>query len=233
MVNFRKIADTKNLYRSALLKDLTEQDIAILRENNIKTVIDLRTPREYNEEKDDEVEGIKNIHLPLVDDDGLEMEIVIIKGMTLPDMEDYYTQMVSVDLKESWTKLFELLLSNNEPILFHCTSGKDRSGIVSAIILSALGYDDGTIYHDYLLTNENVDDPLPFQEYANTLPPDKAEIFLNHFKAREEYLDSMFGHIREEFGSIKKFLKECCSLDEDKIKILNDKYGNKDTKHYN
>ena len=59
MVNFRKIADTKNLYRSALLKDLTEQDIAILRENNIKTVIDLRTPREYNEEKDDEVEGIK------------------------------------------------------------------------------------------------------------------------------------------------------------------------------
>ena len=56
------------------------------------------------------------------------------------------------DHQADMQRWFNILLEHDEPILFHCTEGKDRTGFTAAIFLSALGVDD-QVLADYLLTN--------------------------------------------------------------------------------
>ena len=147
-------------------------------------------------------------------------------GMTLPDMAPFYKEIVGKEKKKTWTKIFKLLLkNNNKGILYHCSSGKDRTGILTAVILYALGFDKETIYKDYLLTNES---PLYYKEHVpDTLNKEQKKIWLEYFEARKEYLDISFDEIDREFGSLDNFLIENCSLDDNKIQKLKDKYLNK------
>jgi len=108
--------------------------------------------------------------------------------------------------------------------LFHCSAGKDRTGVLTAVILKLLGIDQETIYQDYLLTNQN---PLYYKKLALKMPPDIREVFLDFFQAKKEYLDSTFEEIEKIYGSFDAFLYECCGLNEEKINLLRDKYLNK------
>lgn len=58
-----------------------------------------------------------------------------------------------------FARIFSELLAMpaNEALVYHCSAGKDRTGMVSALILMALGVDDDTIARDYLLTNKLYD----------------------------------------------------------------------------
>ena len=96
-----------------------------------------------------------------------------------------------------------MLLEANGPVLFHCSGGKDRTGMFSALLLTMLGVEHAQVIQDYLLSNE--------------VPPDQAiEIVAAKVKApREavqavtrvdvEYLDAMFREIDVQFGSIDNY----------------------------
>ena len=56
--------------------------------------------------------------------------------------------------------MFEDIIAGNVPILFHCSAGKDRTGIAAILILLALGVDEETAIYDYMLTNEYRKDML-------------------------------------------------------------------------
>ena len=184
--------------------------------------MDLRSPDEVKERGDTIIPGIKYLNIPLTVDEETTMEI---NGLQLPDMWAYYRDFVSRKKKETWTKIFNLLLEDNEDgVIFHCSSGKDRTGTVFAVILSVLGFDKETIYKDYQVTNDNL---LQFKKYAMTLPENVREIFLKHFAANPEYLDEVFKEINNLYGSIDTFFSECCSLDADKISALKRKYLNR------
>jgi len=129
--------------------------------------------------------------------------------------------MVHKEKKEIWTKIFELFLESKHGILFHCSAGKDRTGVVAAITEYALGFDKEAIYKDYLLTNEN---PLYYKVIAERYQGEQKEAFLANYAARKEYLDATFDEIDKLYGSVDCFLKEICELDESKISKLRDKY---------
>ena len=230
MKNFRELAyfnmKKRLLFRSDVLYHLNPKEKALLRDNNIKVVIDLRGKDEVEHLKDTNIKAINFINIPMLpdNDDGNDspLKTVTIKHMTLPDMDFAYRQLVMKDRKEAWSKIFDILLNNKEgAVLFHCSAGKDRTGVVSAVILTALGIDKETIYQDYLLTNEK---PLYYKKMALQMDPESREIFLDYFQAKKEYLDAAFDEIDKEYGTFDKFLLECCLIDKNKLNILKDKY---------
>ena len=211
--------------RSDVLYHLSKEDKKFLKkEHNIRITIDLRRKEERLRLKDSFVFGVKHYALPLAADG--EIKMIELLGMKLPDMLSFYKEIVGREKKQTWTKIFKLLLkNNNKGILYHCSSGKDRTGVLTAVILYALGFDKETIYKDYLLTNES---PLYYKEHVpETLSEEQKKTFLEYFEARKEYLDTSFDEINRVFGSIDNFLKENCSLDDDKIQKLKSKYLNK------
>ena len=163
MKNFREIC-YKNmkpglLFRSDLLYNLNPKEKALLRDNNIKVVIDLRNKDEVEHLKDTNIKAIKFINNPMLPEskegEDSPLKTVTIKHMTLPDMDNAYRELVRRDRQTAWSNIFNIILNNdNGGILFHCSAGKDRTGVVTAVILTALGIDKEIIYQDYLLTNE-------------------------------------------------------------------------------
>ena len=212
------------LFRSDLLYNLNPKEKALLRDNNIKVVIDLRNKDEVEHLKDTNIKAISFVNNPLLPENNEDspLKTVTVKHMTLPDMDNAYREIVMKNRKQAWSNIFDILLNNKEgAILFHCSAGKDRTGVVSAVILTALGIDKETIYQDYLLTNEK---PLYYKKLALEMDPESREIFLDYFQAKKEYLDAAFNQIDKEYGSFDKFLLECCSIDKNKLNILKDKY---------
>ena len=238
MKNFRDIS-YKNIKRGSFFRGeslfrLSNKDKKeLIDKHQIKVVVDLRTTQEHNDKKDKVIKGLSYYHFPLITMEEMgassekEGKRRVIKEHKLPDIYDYYRRLVNRDRKKSWTKIFDLLLNNKEGgILFHCTVGKDRSGIVSAIILTVLGIDKETIYEDYLKTNEHPIIPFSYKLFALSLDKEFRKEFMEYFKAKKEYLDEAFIEIDRIYGNMDNFLKECCSLNDDKIKMLRKKYLN-------
>lgn len=221
MLNFRELA-YKNikegkLFRSATLHELSPEDQKLLSDKNIKVIVDLRSPEEIADKPDTQIDGINNISLTLsVIEDA---KPVVYRGLELPDLIECYQQLVAINLKETWSKIFDLILNSDGGILFHCSQGKDRTGVVCAMILCALGVDKETIFNDYLLTNQN---PVFFGN--QNMPKEIQEILADYFSAKTEYLQASFDYIDKAYGSFDNFLRDCCSLDESKLKQIKERY---------
>jgi len=208
--------------RSDVLYQLSKEDKKFLKkEHNIRITIDLRRKEERHRLKDSFIFGVRHYALPLAAD-GVIKKIELM-GISVPDMTSFYKEIVSKEKKPTWTKIFKLMLAkNNKGILYHCSSGKDRTGVLSAVILYVLGFDKETIYKDYLLTNQS---PLYYKEHVpSELSDEQKKAYLDYFEARKEYLDTSFNEIDRVYGSMDNFLKETCSLDKEKIIRLRNKY---------
>ena len=217
VVNYANIKD-RLLFRSEALNSLSIEEQELLINSGVTTIVDLRGVDERAAREDTIIKGIKNVSIPLsVIDDA---RLITYRGLQLPDLKECYQQLVSLNLKEAWSNILEILL-NNDGVLFHCSQGKDRTGVVIAVILNALGIDKEIIFKDYLLTNER---PVFFGN--QDLPKEVQEILADYFSAKPEYLQAAFDYIKEQYDSIEDFLKKCCSLDEAKIAAFRNKYLN-------
>ena len=221
------------LLRGGSLNKISNRDKKILRDQyDLKLVIDLRTDPECLEKPDRFISGVKHLHLPLMPMEELgvknekEGRKQILKTKTLPDIKDYYCKLVNRNRKEAWTKIFNVLLEQKEgAVLIHCTVGKDRSGIVSLILLKALGIDTETAIKDYLHTNESPIVPRVYRVFARMLrDKDFRKAFLEYFVAKEEYIYAALEYIDMLYGSIDQFLVEICGLTPEKRKKLQELY---------
>lgn len=129
------------LYRSGALCYLTRQDTATVNKLGIQTVIDLRLDKELAREGGDRMNVVKLIRLPMANSQGLRREAY-----------HYYIRENAKAFQG-----FYATLSQKEayPILFHCSAGKDRTGILAAVLLENLGASRKTILDDYLQSIRN------------------------------------------------------------------------------
>ena len=232
MNNFRDFAYSNMkkglLFRSEGLNFATDEDVAFLQNQGIKIIIDLREEDEREQYRDAFVPDAINISIPLLgkfEPDQREVGVVHVGPYKLPDIADYYRGMVSLSNHDAWTQIFEILLNNpGNAVLFHCGSGKDRTGVVAAMILSALGIDKETIYQDYLLTNQNNFISPDFAKFLETLDEDTRKAFIKYSSANKEYLDAAFEEIAGFYETMTDFFYECCSLDTNKLIKLKEIY---------
>lgn len=139
----------------------------------IKCVIDLRTPVESAEFPDPLPDGVEYVQIPLLKDAavGITHEtgsdpMTIIKNLRrqpdklkamIPDFKALYTDVVTDEYGQLDKVVLRLRENADKGIctLFHCTAGKDRTGIVSMALLKSYGVSDHEIVKDYLRTNRN------------------------------------------------------------------------------
>lgn len=140
----------KKLIRSAALTDAEEEDLA-----GISAVIDLRTPEEARE-KPDKTYEVPYLYQPVFEG--------LVKGITkenrnrwvgAPDMDEIYARIVDHHYESFRTTLLTIMNHDYSTgaILWHCSEGKDRCGITTALVLEVLGVPRDQIMEDYLKTN--------------------------------------------------------------------------------
>lgn len=190
----KEITKWNVLFRSDNLCQLTEEDWNRLKEHNIKTIIDLRSSSEANLQGYTVPEDISYIHSPLQKEEiNLENPLESAGSGFVKSMMEGYLSIVDTctDL------LVETLLSILEglekgAVLFHCTAGKDRTGVISAVLLYLLKVSDEDIIADYQISytyNKNginsmlkkipEYDKIKHLLFSN---PEDMEELLNHFQ---------------------------------------------------
>lgn len=108
----------------------------------------------------------------------------------------------------SYRQLFAALLSGKEPVVVNCTAGKDRTGIATALVLTALGVPYETVRQDFLLSNgaPGMDSlAASLSPKFASLPPDVVGPLIG---VEGEYLDTAFAQLRTDYGSIEGFLQK-------------------------
>ena len=162
--------------RSGKLSILTKEECSgFCRKHHIGCVIDLRTPVESAEFQDPLPDDVKYLQIPLLKDSavGITHEtgsdpMTIIRNLRkhpeklkemVPDFEALYIDVVTDDYSRAQLDKVVSILRENEAngicTLFHCTAGKDRTGIVSMALLKSYGVSDEDIIRDYMRTNRN------------------------------------------------------------------------------
>ena len=148
----------RRLIRSAHLGSASEEDLQFLRkEERLAAVLDLRTNQERLE-KPDHANGFTCFAIPVIDD--LRAGITHEKGAEekeFPDMAFLYRLMITrPETQSGFARALHQIFTwdySRGAILWHCTEGKDRCGITTALVLELLGVDHAVILEDYLKTN--------------------------------------------------------------------------------
>jgi protein-tyrosine phosphatase len=124
---------------------------------------------------------------------------------------------------DAFLKIFKILLDEPQnPMLFHCMAGKDRTGVVAALILSALGVPREVIEQDYLYTNQASEEMKKgFEAIGYTMPKhiDQA-VVIAMYEARIEYIQAYFDEIESRFGNVDSYLLEALGLESEDINLL-------------
>lgn len=126
--------------------------------------------------------------------------------------------------------LFAALADDEVPLVFHCSAGKDRTGLAAALVLSALGVERETIYEDYLLTNSAVDLEEHFvRQYGNTLGLGGTWERLSELTpaarrallaADADYLEAAFRMIEREHGTVDRYLEAALGVGPGERRVL-------------
>ena len=117
-----------------------------------------------------------------------------------------------------FAQLFAHLLAHDAPLVFHCTAGKDRTGLAAALILRALGVSQTDVLQDYLLTNALYRHD-PGQGGALS-----AEVLDVVWRVREEFLQASLQAIDADYGSMAQYLQQGLGLAEPDLERLRQMY---------
>ena len=185
------------LIRSAHLGYAAQADIQLLRdEHRLSKIIDLRTGGEHSELPDHSF-GIEHLRLPIFNEfkAGISHEQQQ-RQLDIPLMTDLYRHIMTDSASiAGFRNVLNAILTHDYrkgSVLWHCTEGKDRCGMTTVLVLTALGADRETILEDYLETNK-VNIPKARAMYEQVLPvkgPEAAENIYQAYIADENYLNA-------------------------------------------
>lgn len=206
------------LIRSNHLNALTEADVNLLSvEYHLRGVIDLRTDAEVRERPDASVPGAEWIHLPLFEERAVGIthekmtDLSMIAG-SMPDMASLYRLIVTDSFSTAQLgRVMQVIMEiETGAVLWHCTEGKDRCGVVSALVLELLNVDRETIFEDYLATNRASTkraDAYEKEVLKRTGDETMARNVRNLFLADRSYLQAAFDAVEEAYGSMERFFE--------------------------
>ena len=184
-------------YRGDGLSQLKEEEWNLLKENGICTIFDLRSPSEANlMDYHSEKYGIRTYRIPLQKED-IDLKNVESLAQTSmrKSMEDGYVTMIEENLNTIAKLLNQLSHKIQEGAVFiHCTAGKDRTGIIAALLLWLCQVSDADIIADYMVSEiYNRENPM-MKEVRKTIDPVLLEspairmrMLLDYFREKHIY----------------------------------------------
>ena len=145
------------VFRSDTLQELTEADLSLLRDMGLATVVDLRTSTEVERDGRGKLrdEPVHYINLSVLPEEGGESQAAPApEGDDIGERYLWYLEAGGASLATALTMVAD---GEGHPLVFHCTAGKDRTGVLSALVLGCLGVLPGAIVDDYVHTASRLD----------------------------------------------------------------------------
>ncbi|MHA7836154.1 MAG: tyrosine-protein phosphatase [bacterium] len=196
------------LFRSDALHALTPRDVSLLREQlRMSDIVDLRSSFELDAEGRGllEQEPIGFHHAPLFDGDTRAAERAAAEKLVT--LADRYVGMLDF-AREPIARVIEILAHSQGGAVYHCAAGKDRTGVISAVVLGVLDVPDELIVADYALSAENIeaiiDRVMSMKGYRDTLEDLPADTL----HAKPETMEAVLAHVAERYGSMSDYLLE-------------------------
>lgn len=235
--------------RTAKLSAATSDDIKRLHDvYHLSVILDFRITAEREAAPDQEIPGAKNIHLRIINEQRTVESIYAEKYGKKPDIsskldflkiaielgfvsEKMYIRFLSDNQgKEGYSRMFQEILAipEGKSILFHCTQGKDRTGIAAMLILSALGFDEKTIIHDYLLTNTFNAELIASERRMLTENGLSGEELDAYMKAMDEvdpqYMINALEWMKENYSSVTGYIIKELGVTERQLEIMRSRF---------
>jgi protein-tyrosine phosphatase len=216
------------IFRSGSLVGLTQSDWEQLTTHGVRTLCDLRTPRERDSEpfawKD--TPGLAYYARDYASSFG---ELRQVLAGNLPTGEAARAAMLSgyrelpFEQSPAYRQIFMHLAANEVPLIFNCSAGKDRAGTAAALVLSALGVKRETIIADFVLTNTAVDlrhALADATDKASLLSRRSPEVVSAILDADPSYIENALDSVQERYGCVEAYLHEVLNItDADLVSI--------------
>jgi len=234
------------LYRTAYLAFASDEDLRRLSEDyGIRKVIDLRSTHETTHKPDRPVAGAEYSQIEIVTLNGhlfkgmskfFQGDVSFEEGMSHFVMEpaakmlcdDFYVSFVDApDCQECFEKFFREILSAKGPVLWHCTQGKDRTGLSSAFLLHALGADRPTIMYDFNLTNDFYAHDIDVLDYMVARlggGPEEFACIRTLVGVNSKLFVDALDWIDNKFGGLDAYIRNQLHISEAEIDILKKRY---------
>jgi len=212
------------VYRSNHLVNLTARDSEYLSSLGIRLVCDVRSEGERARAPDHWLGnapeffsapiGSNLITSPTADD--LKRRVAAINAETKDSVRAYD---YAIQYAGQYGKILQRIAAGDLPVVEHCTAGKDRTGVFSAILLTAIGVPRGTVIQDYMLSNQFLLAPDVIKSTSADLqlafglsePPDLLTV-KTIMTARPETLEATLDKIDQTYGAFTNYLREAVKL---------------------
>jgi protein-tyrosine phosphatase len=207
-----RVLRRRRVFRSDSLSHMSETDVRrVVDELGVVTVVDLRAGHEVETYGHGPLgaAGVVVHHMPIADEtrpdrverppDAPDPATLTLDAIYLIMLDRYAERFVGV--------LRMLADPATHPVVFHCAAGKDRTGIVAALLLSALGVDDDVVAADYALTSEHIEELLDrhhARAEADGKPMEVSDAFL---AAEVAVMRNLLVGMRERYGSAEAYLE--------------------------
>ncbi len=204
------------LYRGSALCDLSEQERHAVDDMGLKLVFDLRSRFEATDAPDYVPDGAHYERMAGMRwDDGEEVDFspagidrLYREFGNLRNLDEGMARLYSTMIHDvpAFKALITHMANGGAPLYFHCTAGKDRTGMAAALMLTALGVPEPTIMTNYLATNDYR--AAVIQAAAAAAPPEQREMIRMANGVQEETLRAIFDAIDAEYPTREDYLAD-------------------------
>jgi protein-tyrosine phosphatase len=235
-----RIIVSGRVYRSNQLSRIPLRDMEMMAALRLERAYDLRTAEERKYHPGELPRGVNYVWLDVLADspqagpaqleklmkDPQEANAVLGGGKAEAGFEQSYREFVSLPSAQAAYRTLFLELGDNEqlPALFHCTTGKDRTGWAAAAFLTLMGVPRDKVYEDYLRSNDYILTAYkkPIDDFiAAGIDPEIPAAILGVKKA---YLDAAFDEMQKKYGTIEKYFSEALGIDAAQQMAMRDLY---------
>lgn len=232
---------TGRLFRGGHLRDMKEKDAEIFKDRiGVSLIIDLRSPSELNEKPDVVPKGVDYIYLPSLTNEQnpsinrhnrrSELKrIMKAEGGAIGHLSRLYRTMITQEMaKQSHRGLLLNLICDSDGVFYwHCTQGKDRTGVSTAVVLMALGVSDKDIIEEYLSEKRSL-------KIKNWFLTTLVGIVMLNMKAKKNLstlmnakrpcIEAALDEVRRVYGDADSYLKEGLGMTDEQITCLRERY---------
>ncbi|WP_157963780.1 tyrosine-protein phosphatase [Actinocorallia populi] len=227
------------IYRSDDLSEATETDKAHLTSLGVTTSVDFRGPAEIAKSGPNRLpEGVKTVAIPLLDESGNALAAALTAALASGDasvleemlgngkarqivLDSYRGLASSKEVQAGFRDvLLRLADETQTPLVYNCTSGKDRTGVMSAVILTLLRVPHQTITDDFTLSNTHL---AASHQRTYALLESKgidSDLVRPLLEQHPDYLNAFFEGINTEYGSFNHYLHNTLNLNQKTITHL-------------
>lgn len=221
------------LYRSGNFSEATPDDMLLIKDMNLATLIDLRSAYERKKHPNrlPHTKPMPVVEVPVLDDGNRMLFTQLAKKIDSGDMSDVDADKILRHANEQFATTFipqfkafleTVIAAQGKPVVFHCAVGKDRTGYAAALLLRLLGVPMDTIITDYMASQQPVARAKQqrIEEVRKARGEESARVLTQLYSVKPQWLQTAFNTIDEHWGSFDNYRRDQLKISDQKLALL-------------